>query len=91
VLGITPPIYARLAPYLTTYSLGFAVDTNVASERLIEMLHRAGFRNFVESHGGFVFTIRAEAQGSDGGVFVREAVVQLKQDSRIRFLAWRQL
>jgi general secretion pathway protein K len=91
VLGMTPPMYARLAPYLTTYSLGFAVDTNVAPERLIEMLHRAGFRNFVESHGGFVFTIRAEAQGSDGGMFVREAVVQLKQDSRIRFLGWRQL
>jgi hypothetical protein len=91
VLGITPPIYARLAPYFTTYSLGFAVDTNVAPKRLIEMLHRAGFRNFVESHGGFVFTIRAEAQGSDGGVFVREAVLQLKQDSGIRFLAWRQL
>ena len=77
--------------YLTTYSLGFAVDTNVAPERLIEMLHRAGFRNFVESHGGFVFTIRADVQGSDGGMFVREAVVQLKQDSRIRFLGWRQL
>ena len=91
VLGITPPIYARVAPYLTTYSLGFAVDTNVAPERLIEMLHKAGFRNFVKSHGGFVFTIRAEARGSDGGMFVREAVVQLKQDAGIRFLGWRQL
>ncbi len=91
VLGITPPIYARLVPYLTTYSLGFAVDTSVAPKRLIEMLQRAGFRNLVESHGGFVFTIRAEAQGSDGGVFVREAVVQFKQNSSFRVLAWRQL
>jgi len=91
VLGMTAPIYARVAPYLTTYSLGNAVDTNAAAERLIEMLHGAGFRNFVESHGGFVFTIRSEAKGSDGGVFVREAVVQLKQDSRFRVLAWRQL
>jgi len=75
VLGMTPELYQRLAPDLTTYTLGMAVNPSAAGERLSGILRAAGFRYF-GPQAARVYSIRAEATSSRGSAFVREAVVQ---------------
>jgi general secretion pathway protein K len=81
VLGVTPEIYARVAPDLTVYSSGTAVNQTLASTRLTEVLpgilRQAGFKYFVDADAVAGYSIRAEAKSSRGAVFIREAVVQL--------------
>jgi general secretion pathway protein K len=91
VLGMTPEIYAGLAPDLTTYSLGFAVNPVAAGDRLIGILRQAGFRYF-GSQSINVFSIRAESTTAGGSVFTREAVIQLLSDKSYPWvLSWQQL
>jgi general secretion pathway protein K len=91
VLGMTTEIYERVAPFLTIYSIGNAVNAKVADEQLTAALRRVGFNYFVESPGT-AYSIRAEAKHASGAVFVRESVVQLIPESvlPVRVLAWRQ-
>jgi general secretion pathway protein K len=86
VLGMTPGIYERVVPNLTVYTLGTAINPDLASERLNGTLRQIRSRS-VLGVSGIAYSIRAEAKGVNGGVFVREAVVQL---GRTRIVAWRQ-
>jgi general secretion pathway protein K len=90
VLGVTPEIYRRVAPDLTVYAVGSALNPTTASERLTGVLHQSGLQ-YAAATPGLVFSIRAKAQSSNGGVFVREAVLQRVQDTSTTWLlSWRQ-
>jgi general secretion pathway protein K len=92
VLGMTPELYARVAPYLTIYSIG-VFNPDLAGERLARILRQASFNSqILASSPGLAFSIRAEARGSRGAIFVREAVVQLNPEVTVpvQILAWRQ-
>jgi len=90
VLGMTPEIYQRLAPDLTTYTLGMAVNTGAAGERLSRILRAAGFRYF-GPQAIRAYSIRAEATTSRGSAFVREAVVQFPPEGdNPAILSWQQ-
>lgn len=91
VLGMTPEIYDRVAPYLTIHSPGNTVNPTVAQEVLVNSLRRVGFNYFVQSSGP-AFLIRAEARHASGAVFAREAIVQpiLGSLHPIRVLSWQQ-
>jgi general secretion pathway protein K len=88
VLGVTAAIYELVAPRLTIYSTEAAIYPTKAGERLTEILRSAGINRplFVPR---IAYSIRAEAKSSNGGVFVREAVVQLPKTSLPRILSWR--
>ena len=91
VLGMTPDLYNRVAPFLTVYSFGSAINASMAGDQLTDALRQAGFESFVDSPGA-AFSIRAEARNDSGAVFVRGAVVQLvpEVNDPVRFLVWRQ-
>jgi general secretion pathway protein K len=91
VLGMTPEIYERVAPDLSVYSVTSTLPTT-ADQRLTGILRQAGFNSqSVGSAPGLVFSIRAEAKSSNGGTFVREAIVQPYRGRGIPWiLAWRQ-
>jgi general secretion pathway protein K len=92
VIGMTPEIYARVSPYLTIYSIGM-INPALADARLTGILRRASFNSqILASSPGLVFSVHAEAEGSSGAMFVREAVVQLDPEETVpvRLLAWRQ-
>jgi general secretion pathway protein K len=92
VLGMTPEIYARVAPYLTIYSVG-VINPALADSRLAGILRRVSFNSLIlASSPGLAFSVHAEAEGSTGAIFVREAVVQLDPEETVpvRLLAWRQ-
>ena len=82
---MTPEIYERVVPDLTVYTLGTAINPDLASERLNATVRRL-FKS-VLGVSGIAYSIRAEAKGPNGGVFIREAVVEL---GRTRIVAWRQ-
>jgi general secretion pathway protein K len=89
VLGITADIYELAAPYLTVYSRS-PINPITAGERLTAVLHQAGLQ-YKATTPGLVFSIRAKAQSANGGVFVREAVVQRVPDFYTTYvLLWRQ-
>ena len=93
VLGMTPRIYEQVAPDLTVYSVAGAINPAVAGERLNGILRQVGVTSQSPiTSSGAVYSIRAEAKGIHGAMFVREAVVQLILESvvPIRLLAWRQ-
>jgi type II secretory pathway component PulK len=73
VLGMTPEIYGRIAPHLTTYARRNELD----------------YLNSLGLDMGY-FSIRSDAHGPNGAVFVREAVVQLRGATPVQILAWRQ-
>jgi general secretion pathway protein K len=92
VFGMTPEIYARVAPYLTIYSMG-VMNPALAEERLTGNLRRAGlYSQILSSSPGLAFSIRADAKGSSGAMFAREAVVQLdaQETAPVQILVWRQ-
>jgi general secretion pathway protein K len=91
VVGMTTEVYARVEPFLTVYSLGNAINSEMASERLTEALREVGFSSFVNSPGQ-AHSVRAEARHDNGAVFVRGAVIQVIPGaaSPVRVLAWRQ-
>jgi len=92
VLGMTTEIYERVAPYLTPYSMVGRFNPTTTTDPLRGILRRVGFNSqYVSSYPGLVYSIRAEAKGANGAVFVREARVQLIQQERtpVRILAWR--
>jgi general secretion pathway protein K len=90
VLGMTPEIYERAAPDLTIYSVTGTLSPAADDKRLTRIMSQAGFTSFASSPG-LVFSIRAEAKSANGGVFVREAVVQPNQDQTFPWiLSWRQ-
>jgi general secretion pathway protein K len=91
VLGMTPQIYARVAPYLTIYSIG-VINPALADTRLAGILREVSFNTLIlASSPGLAFSVHAEAEGSNGAKFVREAVVQLDPEKTVpvRLLAWR--
>jgi general secretion pathway protein K len=93
VLGMTTDIYERVAPYLTLYSMVGRFNPTTTTGPMRGILRWAGFNSqYVASYPGFVYSIRAEAKGANGAVFVREARVQLIQQERIavQILAWGQ-
>jgi general secretion pathway protein K len=87
VLGMTAAIYERVAPDLTTYSYSTGSSIN-PSERLTEILRKAGVEHALV-FARIAYSIRAEAKSSNGGAFVREAVVELPKTSFPRILSWR--
>jgi general secretion pathway protein K len=94
VLGMTREIYERVAPDLTIYSLGAAVNPTKVGERLTEILRRAGSDSFIVSQRtpAYVaaYSIRAEAKSSNATAFVREAVVRLRPLTNTpQILSWR--
>jgi general secretion pathway protein K len=94
VLGMTPEIYERAAPDLTTYTANSVTATfpAAADKRLTRIVGQAGLNSAsLASLPGLVFSIRAEAEDSSGAMFVREAVVQLIPNVIIPWiLSWRQ-
>jgi general secretion pathway protein K len=85
VLGMTPEIYERVASYLTIYSVARVNDPTLVGERLTEILRNTSINSaflgtpayYSKFLGTPAYSIRAQAHDSKGGVFVREAVVQL--------------
>lgn len=105
VLGVSRPLYDRLAPYLTVHSGRAQINPVVAprevlmampglNEEQVDALlaRREGDGNNRIRSVGTAFTIRAEAMTSGGGRFIREAVVQRTADRRNPYLIreWRQ-
>jgi len=90
VLGMTAEIYRRVAPDVSVYSVTATLPAT-ADERLTRILHEAGFDSqTATSSPREVFSIRAEAKSANGGVFVREAIVQSNGQSGPWILSWRQ-
>ncbi len=91
VIGMTPDVYERAAPYLTVYSTGGAVNAAVAAAPLAGILQQASLDSDRPAQG-IAYSIRAEAEGSNGAVFVRQAVVQvlLASPDPFQILAWGQ-
>ena len=86
VLGMTAEIYGRVAPDLSVYSVTATIPA-AADGRVTRILRRAGFDSAsIATAPRIVFSIRAEAESSNGGVFVREAIVQ----RGAWILSWRQ-
>ena len=77
VLGMTPAIYERVAPYLTVYVLTGAFNPTLAGEKLRGVLHVAGGANpqYLVHAPGNAYSIHAQAMNLNGAVFVREAVI----------------
>jgi general secretion pathway protein K len=92
VIGMSPELYTKVAPYLTIYSIGM-INPALAGERLTRVLRPAGLNSQILTYSpGLAFSIHAETRGNSGAVFVREAVVQLDPEKTVpvRILAWRQ-
>jgi hypothetical protein len=82
--------YERVAPDLTIYSLGAAVNPTKVGERLTEILRLAGFHSLAGSQGIPAYSIRAEVKNSNATAFVRNAVVLLHPYmSTPQILSWR--
>ena len=105
VLGISRPLYDRLAPFLTVYSGRAQINPVVAPREVLMAMPGLGEEQVNallarrESEDGTrvrsvgtAFTIRAEAVTTGGGRFIREAVVQRTADRRNPYLIreWRQ-
>ncbi len=105
VLGISRPLYDRLAPFLTVYSGRAQINPVVAPREVLMAMPGLGEEQVNallarrESEDGTrvrsvgtAFTIRAEAVTDGGGRFIREAVVQRTADRRDPYLIreWRQ-
>jgi general secretion pathway protein K len=76
VFGMTAEIYKRVASDLSVYSVTATVPTAV-DERFARILRQAGFNSAsLATAPSIVFSIRAEAKSANGGVFVRQAIVQ---------------
>ena len=105
VLGMSRPLYDRLAPFLTVYSGRAQVNPVVAprevlmampglgEEQVDALLARRAEAGDARARSvGTAFTIRAAAVTSGGGQFIREAVVQRTADRRNPYLIreWRQ-
>jgi hypothetical protein len=88
---MTADIYERVAPYLTVYSTGGVVNPAVAPVSLAGIIQQTSLDSQRPAQG-IAYSIRAEAEGSNGAVFVREAVVQLllASPSPFEILDWRQ-
>jgi general secretion pathway protein K len=91
VFGMTPELYSRVAPDLTVYSVATTLPM-AADQRMSGLLRKAGITTqSPPSSPGLAFSIRAEAKSPNGGVFVREAIVQPNPDQPIPWiLSWRQ-
>ena len=93
VLGMTAETYQRVAPYLTIYSLAGEINPAMAGERVTGILRQTDFGSAYFSRSpGMAYSIRAEARGYSGAMFVREAVVQLgpQETVPVQILVWRQ-
>lgn len=110
VLGMTPQIYAQLAPMITVYSGRSGVEANVAPTAVLGVMGTAGAaidvnadraireltgrvgRNSSDTARGHTFTIIAEAHTAGGGIFSRQAVVEVTGDRSqpIRVREWAQ-
>jgi general secretion pathway protein K len=76
VLGMTAEIYRWVTPDLSVYSVT-ATFPATADERITRILRQAGFSSpSLATSPRVVFSIRAEAKSANGGMFVREAIVQ---------------
>lgn len=96
VLGMTTDIFARVAPLITVHSGQRGVDPDVAPADVLAVLGAASVvaetddtpaepatrvdRTSTSTSRQRAFTIRTEARTVGGGVFVREAIVELTGD-----------
>ena len=107
VLGVTPEIFAQIAPLVTVHSGQRGVDPDVAPAAVLGVLGaasvtadtstfaepatratrgtparaaRSQVRPNTSSSRQRAFTIRTEARSAGGGVFVRQAIVELTGD-----------
>jgi general secretion pathway protein K len=77
VLGMTAEIYDRVAPDLSVFALTSTLPAT-DDERLMRIISQAGFEPPpVATSPRSIFRIRAEAKTDNGGVFTRQAIVQL--------------
>jgi general secretion pathway protein K len=77
VLGMTAEIYDRVAPDLSVYALTSTLPAT-DDERIMRIISQAGFEPPpVATSPRAIFRIRAEAKTDNGGVFTRQAIVQL--------------
>jgi general secretion pathway protein K len=77
VLGMTAEIYDRVAPDLSVFALTSTLPAT-DDERLMRIISQAGFEPPpVATSPRAIFRIRAEAKTDNGGVFTRQAIVQL--------------
>ena len=85
----TRAIYDR-ARHVTVYSIGVAINPNVAGDQLTGMLRQAGLGS-QQLAQGIAYSIKAEGRNSDGAAFVREPVVQvfLASPRPFQISAWR--
>ena len=105
VLGVSRPLYDRVAPYLTVHSGRAQINPVVAPREVLMAMPGLGEEQVEallarrEEAGesrirsvGTAFTIRADASTAGGGRFIREAVVQRTADRRNPYLIreWRQ-
>jgi general secretion pathway protein K len=86
VFGMTAEVYRRVANDLSVYSVTATLPT-AADDRLTRSLGKRGFNlPPATTSPRLIFSIHAQARTANGGVFVREAIVQ--KGSWI--LSWRQ-
>ena len=91
VLGVTKEIYDRVAPYLTVYSVGGAINPNVATAPMTKLIQQVSLNSQnIASSAGIAYSIRAEVSGANEEHVIREAIVQPSlQGGPALVLSWR--
>jgi general secretion pathway protein K len=94
VMGMTAPLYARIAPLLTIYSRTPWVDVDAAPPGVLAVLGSQGEAAATAGRGavklGHAFTIIAELRGPQSARVRRTAVVRLtgSRDSAVLIYRW---
>jgi len=89
VLGMTADVYELVAPDLTVYTYGTKPHPRLVMELPTSSFRQVGSR-YVLGVSGIAYSIRAEAKSSNGGAFVREAVVQMPDIGVVKMVVWRE-
>ncbi len=89
VLGVTKEIYDQVAPYLTVYSVGGAINPNVATAPMTKLIQQVSLNSQnIASSAGIAYSIRAEVSALGGEKFVREAEIRLQNNRRLQIQSW---
>ncbi|HEY3912304.1 MAG TPA: hypothetical protein VGM07_20820 [Stellaceae bacterium] len=100
VMGMTPALFARVAPSLTVYSQSAWVDPAFAPNDVLAMLfgNTAPASDIIARRGagagapvmiGHAFTIEAEIGGSGGLRVTRDAIVRLTGSTKVPLVVYR--